>query len=100
MKDVLKYLGSFLFVAILLAKVSAFHIYEHQDDSKGHQDQCEYCLLVIESQQTDIVLTSSTFAEDKFLPSVYQIKTTTVDSEVDLNPFKTEQLPRPPPAVL
>ena len=100
MKEVLKYLGAFLFAVLLLVKASAFHIFEHQDVADGQDTHCEYCLLVIDSQQADVLAGSSDIIEDNILLPIYQGKMTSVDFQVNLSPFKTEQLPRPPPSVL
>jgi hypothetical protein len=42
-------IGLFLFTALLLIKVSAFHTYTH-NDSDDIQD-CETCILTLENQQ-------------------------------------------------
>ena len=100
MKEVLKYLGAFIFAILLLAKASAFHVYEHQDTPEGNDTHCEYCLIAIDSQQADFIPVSQDIFEDKIMPSTHQDVISSFDFQVSLSPFKTEQLPRPPPAVL
>ena len=100
MKEVLTYLGTILFTVLLLVKASAFHIYEHQDSADGQENHCEYCLLIIDSQQSDVLVANTYITENNFLLPVHQDKIISVDFQVYLSPAKTEQLPRPPPAVL
>ena len=100
MKEVLKYLGAFLFAILLLVKASAFHIYEHQDAPEGNDTQCEYCLLVIDSQQSEVLDFPTDVLIEKIFVLSLQDKITSVDFQVNLSPFKSEQLPRPPPSVL
>ena len=100
MKEVLKCSGAFLFAVLLLAKVSAFHIYEHQNEADGQDTQCEYCILAIDSQQADILLPTLDIVENNNRPSTHDELIISNDFQVNLSPSKTEQLPRPPPAVL
>ena len=44
---------SFLLIALLLIKVSAFHIYEEHDTLEDSGEKCELCLMAVESLQLD-----------------------------------------------
>ena len=100
MKEVLKYLGAAFLLVLLLVKASAFHIYDHHDSLNGQENQCEFCLLVIDSQQADILLVSSDISEGNIPTPLLQDQIISVDFQVNLSPSKTELLPRPPPSIL
>ena len=100
MKEVLKLLGAFLFIGLMLVKASAFHIYEHHDDLSEQDTQCEYCVLIIDSQQSDLFLSFQDIVDEDIVTIYCQGKITSVDFQVNLSPSKTELLPRPPPSTL
>ena len=52
MKDGFKYF-SLLLVAILLIKVSAFHIYEEHDSVEDAGGHCELCMMAIDGLQLE-----------------------------------------------
>ena len=52
MKEGFKYF-SLILVAILLIKVSAFHIYEEHDTLEDPGDHCELCLIAIDNLQLE-----------------------------------------------
>lgn len=49
-----KVIPLFLFTLLMLIKVSAFHIYSHQNDEANSVDNCEICDIAIESQSSDL----------------------------------------------
>lgn len=53
MRQITRFLGCFLFTAILLIKVSALHAYSH-NDSDDIKD-CTTCTLSLENQQDDLI---------------------------------------------
>ncbi|PKA99831.1 hypothetical protein B0O79_3553 [Flavobacteriaceae bacterium MAR_2009_75] len=40
----------FLFTSLMLVKVSAFHVYTHQDTAKTSVENCKWCALAVENQ--------------------------------------------------
>ena len=100
MKEVLKYLSAALLLVLVLVKASAFHIYDHHDSLNGQENQCEFCLLVIENQQSEILIVSSDISADAIPTPLLQGQIVSVDFQVNLSPLKTELLPRPPPSTL
>lgn len=50
-------MGLFIFfTTLLLIKVSAFHAYYHTDDDCNHIENCKYCELATENQDTEHVI--------------------------------------------
>ena len=44
---------AFLLFALLLVKVSAFHVYTHHDSPTDELDNCKICHLVVETQSSE-----------------------------------------------
>ncbi|WP_273566692.1 hypothetical protein [Maribacter halichondriae] len=44
---------AFLLFALLLVKVSAFHVYTHHDSPTDELDNCKICHLVLETQSSE-----------------------------------------------
>lgn len=100
MKNVLKYFGALLFVGLVLAKVSAFHVYEHHDTLSGQDTHCEFCFLAIENQQADVLLDPvEVIVEDPGLPE-YKGDTNPYELQLHNGPLKTALFSRPPPSLL
>jgi len=94
----LQHISVVFFVGLLLTKVSAFHVYEHHTDNE-HEDQCELCLLLIDSQQAETLTTPLTFSEEKFVPTRPQSKILIPDFQVISDVSKTDLFSRPPPSL-
>jgi len=46
-------LVAFLLFTLLLVKVSAFHVYLHQDDATNEIENCQVCHIVAETQSLE-----------------------------------------------
>ncbi|NER19032.1 hypothetical protein [Spongiivirga citrea] len=79
--DKKKILFSAALFALMLVKVSAFHVYAHDDASKASIENCNTCDLAIENQQAqfaeidlfdDVIITNFDFTtkEDHFIAVV------------------------------
>lgn len=53
--DKKKILFSLALFTLMMVKVSAFHVYMHDDASKAEIENCSTCDLAIEQQQTEFV---------------------------------------------
>lgn len=51
-----KYIGLFLFVALVFTNVSAFHVLSHQEADAFSLENCSVCELVTENQLSDACL--------------------------------------------
>ena len=98
MKEFLKHFGTVLFVSLLMVKASSFHIYDHHDELNGQENQCEFCLLVIDSQQSEIVDFSTEIQDLNISTPVRQEEIILVSVDVHFNLYRTDTLPRPPPS--
>jgi len=88
-----------LLLGLLFIKVSAFHVYEHQD-ADNQIEVCGYCDLAIENQQTEL---SPGFSVPEFVPQPLIQLTAKIRPQSDL--VRSEHLTsfiltRPPPAVI
>lgn len=54
MKDFRKILGLFIFVSLMFVKVSALHVYAHQDGDQEKIENCKICDLAVENQNTEL----------------------------------------------
>lgn len=86
-----------LLVGLLFIKVSAFHVYEHQN-ADNQVDACGFCDLAIENQQSELVLDFSV-PEATTLFAEYPILKITLPG-VAFTPLHryTYIFTRPPPA--
>lgn len=100
MKDFVKIATLLAFVALMLIKVSSFHVYSHiGEDSDTTIENCGSCELAIEQQQNEFTAPTTvhfqklciTFGTKKIV-SNYQVFTIEV--------VPSDFLSRPPPAVI
>ncbi|UII79713.1 hypothetical protein [Flagellimonas sp. CMM7] len=54
MKDFRKILGLFIFVSLMFVKVSALHVYAHQDGDQEKIENCKICDLAVENQNMEL----------------------------------------------
>ena len=100
MKNILEYIGTVLFIGLMLVKISAFHVYEHHDSVYGQHTQCELCVLTMESQQGETLMTPTAIvAVDLNIPD-YNSDITPFDLPVITDPLKTTLFSRPPPSFI
>ncbi|UII81319.1 hypothetical protein [Flagellimonas sp. CMM7] len=98
MKEILRRCFAFLLIGLLLIKVSAFHVYEHQNNLDNPLEHCEHCLLAFDGQQFEGLIPSNPVPQ-KFLTPVIS-KQKIVSSKFSFtNTAKLVSLfSRPPPS--
>nr|WP_298789509.1 hypothetical protein [uncultured Allomuricauda sp.] len=52
-----RFLGFLLFAALMLVKVSALHVYTHNDTEGDSIENCATCEVALENQNSDILFT-------------------------------------------
>ncbi len=95
-----KYIIPILFFALMLFKVSSFHVYTHHDTTTDQVENCKICDVAIENQDVEFQLTSLVSIPNQQNFELVEIKITTlnqVDTSLDLH-FRL--FGRPPPSVL
>lgn len=55
MKQKKQLFGLFVLTTLMLVKVSAFHIYSHENFGADEIEDCTYCDLAIESQNAELL---------------------------------------------
>lgn len=60
----MKYFSLFAFLVLMTVKVSALHIYSHQDVESDKIEECSFCELAIENQSDEVFL--SDFPEVRY----------------------------------
>lgn len=53
MKEFRKLFGLFLFISLMLVKVSALHVYTHNECDSEQIEECEICDVVFENQNNE-----------------------------------------------
>lgn len=99
MKNRLAHILAFVFIALMLFKVSSFHVYSHQDTSADEIENCEICDVVIEHQNEAFLLSDfewyETFVVSFYeLPVLFNIPSVNIPSKLHFRQFG-----RPPPAM-
>jgi len=100
MKEVLARLGSIFLVGFLLAKLSAFHIYEHHDTLDESNTHCELCVLTMEVQQFDGILPASLAIDYASIVVPFQTNIISFDQKIISTPEEGTHFSRPPPYTL
>jgi hypothetical protein len=59
MKVLLKKIWAPFLIAVLLLKISAFHVYEHQDSTSDGSSHCELCIISVNSPNAEGTFTES-----------------------------------------
>ncbi len=99
-KDIFKFFGSILLVALIFVKVSAFHVYEHHNSIDDDKPSCELCLFALDSQQAQVLI--QTTAEIK-VPNDFLANRSIIVAQ-DFKISKTSSggnlFCRPPPSIL
>ncbi len=100
MKQRTQIFGLLLLTALMLVKVSAFHIYSHQDFDTDAIEDCSYCDLAIENQNAELLVADIVvdFAKKTFF---FETKKPQFAHQIELIGLK-ENLKlflRPPPAL-
>ncbi|AKA36271.1 MAG: hypothetical protein CMH48_03365 [Muricauda sp.] len=87
-----------LFLALMSIKVSAFHVYAHQDND-SQIENCEFCDLAIENQQSEHTPTF-TVALD-FQPPVEIKESKLYGKSINFadNTYRSGLYSRPPPVI-
>ncbi|WP_420601312.1 hypothetical protein [Flagellimonas sp.] len=92
-----KFFGFFLFAALMLIKVSALHVYTHDDTDVDSIENCTTCDIALENQSSDVQLQANIVE----VPVQEIAKgTLTIGTEQQLKPmrFNFFLFSRPPPS--
>jgi len=87
------------FLALLLVKVSSFHVYSHTDDDCHETEACLYCELAIENQNTGFTLPESPNLEIDHLNFYYETPKYSFLGLCNSAGFLALKHSRPPPFV-
>lgn len=93
----MKHIGTLLLISLLLLKVSAFHVYEHHNESVEHEHQCELCFIAFISQQVDILVFDTYFVQIEFEPPEFTEQINITDLSFPSGFWQSSLLSRPPP---
>ncbi|NAY91042.1 hypothetical protein GTQ34_03840 [Muricauda sp. JGD-17] len=96
MKQVTRVFGVLLFVSLMLLKVSALHVYSHQDDKGDTIENCQICNILAENQTAEVPLASTSDFTAVLIPTI------TIEVVYEQPVFKRQQhtlhcISRPPP---
>lgn len=99
MKEVIGRCFAMLLIGLLLIKVSAFHIYEHQNALDSSASHCEQCVVAIYGQQSEAQITS--FPVPEALPKIIRYKDIIIsrDNALTHNIAFIVPFSRPPPMI-
>ena len=95
-----KYLIPILFFALMLFKVSSFHVYTHHDSSSDQIENCAICDVAIENQDVEFQLNSVVSVPNYQIFESIQTKIVVqnqVDTSFDLH---FTRFGRPPPVTI
>lgn len=98
MKNRLAQILAFAFIALMLFKVSSFHVYSHQDNSADQIENCKICDAAIENQNGEHLLSDFEWHETPVV-SYYKLPILVNVTSVHLsNKLHFRLFGRPPPA--
>jgi len=97
-KNVLKQIGAFVFLSLLLFKVSAFHVYEHQHSEEANEHPHEHCELALDFQKADIQLIFPVLVPQMAIALPFDGDLSFLTTQTQNSSLIKELLSRPPPA--
>lgn len=90
----------FLFTFLMLVKVSAFHVYTHQDTENTAVENCKWCALAVENQNAAHLEVSGL----DFSPNLLTVLENQLFIEISelflVNDTKSDLFSRPPPQAI
>jgi len=99
MKALLKKIWAPLLIAVLLFKISAFHVYEHQDSTSDESSHCELCIISLNSPNAEGTFPESFEVKRPLIevPEKTEISFWNIDKPD--SPEELVHYTRPPPAL-
>ncbi len=99
MPELKKVIGFLLFFTLMLVKVSAFHVYAHDDTEADGIENCDVCDLAIENQGSEIQFSIEvpTIEPPELLPNALEIR---LEQQLETGYFNFPLFSRPPPHYL
>ncbi|MBS9463631.1 hypothetical protein KIM67_14525 [Flagellimonas sp. 389] len=89
--------GLLVFTFLMLIKVSALHVYTHQNDDCNAIENCEICDIALESQTSDLEIPSQFISSNYH--TILEVKRFTETPQVFSKASNAFQLfSRPPPS--
>ncbi|SNY99819.1 hypothetical protein [Flagellimonas pacifica] len=96
MPEFKKFFGFFLFAALMLVKISALHVYTHDDTDVDAVENCTICDIALENQNSDFQLDNDTL---KISAQEISQEAIGISADQQLKPIRFNFLlfSRPPP---
>jgi hypothetical protein len=89
--------SAFLLFALMLFKVSSFHVYSHQDSSSDDIENCKICELAVENENAEFVFTASQTMRTPVITTDINTQSTVYDWVVSSSFLRYNFFGRPPP---
>lgn len=70
MRDFKKILGFVMLTSLMLVKVSAFHVYSHQEDHNDTVENCHLCDIAMENQSMDMFINGDVVTPQNVTPTI------------------------------
>ncbi|SHG33288.1 hypothetical protein SAMN04488116_1002 [Flagellimonas flava] len=98
MWDFKKILGFVLLTSLMLVKVSALHVYSHQEDDSDTAENCHLCDIAMDNQSMDMLANNDTLPQQNVTPIIEEEPLTVLPYVI--TDFSTSLLfSRPPPSM-
>lgn len=86
-----------LLFTLILLKVSSFHVYTHHDSASNDIENCAFCELAIENQQTAYTLNTPQLFSTAFLETNRNVLAKEYKAVTTSTCFTLHLFGRPPP---
>lgn len=99
-KKKMLHLTSLVLLILMFFKVSAFHVYTHQDNSSNQIENCKICDSAIENQNAEHLSVSTVFVE---MPKIASVQTQAIlgDTQIFIaSKVHFRLFGRPPPTLI
>lgn len=92
-----KFFGFLLFVSLMLVKVSALHVYTHDDTDVDSIENCTTCDIALENQNSELQLATGIVevSIQEIIPKAFKIN---ADQQLKSIRFYSLFFSRPPPS--
>ncbi len=90
---------AFLLFALMLFKVSSFHVYSHQDSTSDDIENCKVCEVALENQNTEFQFIAPQALAIDFIAPYSYIQPVTYEMVVSSSFLCVNFFGRPPPNV-
>ncbi len=91
---------TFILLALMLFKVSSFHVYCHEDGASDEIENCELCDLAVENQQSEFAFTPTQTVTSIALVVTDIQNSVTYKQPIFITLLRHQLFGRPPPTPL